>query len=270
MTPIFENATTATTIYPLEQTTTVQHEGRRYRLVGESLGNDLSLKQRFVHVIMLVGYAVAIFFTGGLSKVFLNAFNCHLRELQAGRHINLHYSIEKPSQWQVDSINPFVKMLQTRINHNEYVPEFLTTASCCISIQYNHGDLDPDKILFENHARVKRQFIFKNEDGSPISKKGLIQDIEGIEEELLSSINTEVDVATTRLSFGCVLLHQDSADNLVNASYDSIISEKSNQSIPGSSINNAIVDRVLRFVCVNPRDVISPDGKQILEGPDCM
>jgi hypothetical protein len=277
MNVVFENVSSAAVIYPIEEITTVLHGGRRYSLVGESLGEELSSKERFCHVIIIIGFAVAAFFTCGLAlcalafKGFRHGMSDRFRELWAGRQINLHYTPNAPTQWQTNLTTRFINALQSSIHDNREIPEQLHAVSLCISIQFNHGEQDPDDLSIINRPRVKKQFLFKNEDRSPITQAGLIQKIGSIHDQLLTSIRTEIDVATTRLNIGCVLLHQERPRDLVKAYYlSTTMSDMGGYDIPTiSRTSDGVINILLsRVNVVRPIEVISLNHTQLIEGPD--
>lgn len=271
MNPIFEKKSTASILHQGEPIT-VLRSGRRYKLVGESHSQNLSPGQRLAHVLTIVGLVVIAFFTCGValaSKDFRNGISWRWREFKAGKQINLHYTPEEPAPWQKKSINLFVDQLRDSMAYNSHIPEQLNAASCCISIQFNHGEAKAKDIPFADRARVTKQFLFKNEDGSALTKTELIQKIETISQSLEASVETEIDIATTQLAFGCVLLHQGSSEGPIKACY---YSQSTNSSLTGdsSSISQGHVNGVLKFVYAKSIDVISSDGKQMLAGPNCM
>lgn len=181
----------------------------------------------------------------------------------------VHDVRKSPEQWQRDAVRPFTEALKFYTINNDQIPEQLTCASCCISIQYNHGESNARSIPFEERSKVKKQFLFRNDDNSPFSKDELIQKIDNLENDLISSIEKEIDVATNSLNFGCTLLHQDSPENSVKASNMTKSFSKEISISDSSHISNGLVNGLLKFVYVNPKDVFSEDGKQILAGPGC-
>ncbi|MBA3603741.1 MAG: hypothetical protein H0W50_08905, partial [Parachlamydiaceae bacterium] len=141
--------------------------------------------------------------------------------------------------------------------------------SCCIAIQFNHGGVNTNNIAFENRPKVKKQFVFKNVDCSHLMKEELILKINSLSQILALSIENEIDVETTSLNFGCVMLHQHSQNAEIKASYISFSATEIlfNQI---TSTSNANVGGVLRFVYTDLAEVVSEQNNQIIAGPDCV
>ncbi len=255
MNPIYEAKNSATTIYLPKEQTTVLHNGSRYKLMGESLGQEFSRSQKLKRVMSIVVLVAATIFTRGLILFGLAIPAVRFKiiktfkELKAGSQINLHYVLQKPEQWQKDAFHPFIERLKWAILYDVSILPQLTCASCFISIHYNHG-----KEIQGDSSRLTRQFLFKNEDDSPLTKAELIQKIENVEKEVGMSIKKEIDVATTKLVFSCTLLHQDSPENLVKASYVN----------KDTHAPDGVVKGLLKNVGVYSEEVLSKDGKQIL------
>lgn len=263
MNHIYESTNSAATIYAEWQTTTVLHGGRRYRLLGESLGQQLSLNQHVEHVMAIVGLVAASIFTGGLALIGLVSTNCRqlvhrlVNELRVNAETNFHYVLQTPEPWQRDTVRPFIQQLEYTTNAD--IPGQLFRASCCLAIQFNHGE-PFGNIPHAERPKVKKQFLFRNHNDAPFTKAELIQKINGMHNELAASIENEIDVATTALDFACVLLYQEAPENEVRASYTS----------SNAHMQRGIPNRVLPFVYANPQDVISRDRMHILAGPGCI
>lgn len=259
---IYESVSTATWFYPKELTTTELHNGHRYELMGKSFGKTLTFSERVRHVMAIVGIVVAavftfgIIFTGMASPTFRDMIIKPFKEVGTGAQINLHYILQKPKQWQIDKIQSFLEKLKFFLNF--HVPSKLTSASCCISVQYNHAESNADEISLEDRSKVKKQLIFKEKHDSPFSNYELIQDIENIKNDLQASIIKEIDVATTWLNYGCLILYQETPLDLVKMSYFSI-----------DSTTIDCNENALKFVGVNREEVLSQDRKKILVGPNC-
>ncbi len=132
MIKIFEKISSVTKVYPQIENTTVLHQGRRYRLIGESNGQDKSLFERLQSTLEFVGLAVVTFFTFGLvlaSEEFSLAIRWRFSEIRSGKQLNLHYVQEKPAKWQEESVPMFITALQKNISVNEHILNKLNAVS---------------------------------------------------------------------------------------------------------------------------------------------
>lgn len=90
---IFEESSTATQLYPIEQHARVNYRGRQYKIVGESDGQELSGANKFVRALGIMALVVSGIFAFGIPFTF-NGFyekiDFWAHEVRWGKEKNQH------------------------------------------------------------------------------------------------------------------------------------------------------------------------------------
>lgn len=90
---IFEENSTATQLYPIEQHARVNYKGRQYKKVGESEGQQLSGAKKFMRVLGIISLVVSAIFALGLPFAFQGFYekmDFWAHEMGSGKEIKQH------------------------------------------------------------------------------------------------------------------------------------------------------------------------------------
>jgi len=168
---VFENQSTATEAYPIERQKTVVHDDlRSYTMVGESYAN-LSIMGRLYHVMRLVGHVFKALFTNDWNSV-KQIFS----EVKSGKEKVIHHI---PTRLTPEGQREFTEGMVNHLNSKfKDLIESTVAATCFLHVQFEHGE-------------AKRQFIFKQNNGTPFTQEFIDSKLNQIKENVSLAIQPE-------------------------------------------------------------------------------
>lgn len=239
MTAIFENFSTATIPYHSDvNLSSVQHNGREYRAVGESCGKN-SFGNRFKHILAVIGLVAAAILTLCIPFIFKGYRDQIHDQIQYGKEnvTYIHYvPKERPtlSSWQKALIEKEAgicdRMKSDVVNHTCNFTLF--SASCFINLTFAGGE-------------IKKQFIFENESGDPLTTEVLVDQIDKINLPLTKILEEEVNLNSPYIHFEYIILYKP-VDQEVIAARRTSQYDVSNNGNFGSAGDRLMPDTILK------------------------